>query len=228
MRIARRRPGESARGALLRILKLRGEMTAGQFCTALKITDTAVRRQLSSLKKEGLITHSTHQQGAGRPVYKYRLTDVASAQFPSGYENLSAYLLDTVFDKSGHVGVMNLLRFNNDRLISMLTSRFVNKNLAQRVEEMALYFTENGYMTEWKELPGGNFFLYHQNCALHKLAVRYRQLCILEPRLIESLLGVKISRQQYILKNQPICGYLVDSKRPLIDEQYPNYVDKVL
>jgi len=124
-------------------------------------------------------------------------------------------LLDTVFAQSGHVGVMNLLRLNNDRLITLLMPRFVNKNLAQRVEEMALYYAEHGYMSEWKELSDGNFFLYHQNCALYNLAVRYRQLCILEPRLIEYLLGVKITRQQYILKNQPICGYLIDSKRPL-------------
>jgi predicted ArsR family transcriptional regulator len=215
-RIAKRRPGESAREALLRILKLRGEMTAEQLCMAMKITDTAVRRQLSPLQEEGVITYRKHQQGTGRPTFKYRLTEAASTEFPSGYENLSGDLLDTVFERSGHTGVMNILRSNNDRLISVLMPRFVDKDLQQRVEEIALYFAQNGYMTEWKKLPDGNFFLYHQNCALYKLAVRYRQLCILEPRLIEYLLGVKVSRQQYILKNQPICGYLIDAKRPLI------------
>ncbi len=219
--IAKRRSGESARQAVLRILKLRGEMTAAQLCTAMKITDTAVRRQLSSLQNEGLITYTTHQHGPGRPIYKYHLTEASSQEFPSGYENLSASLLDTVFATSGHVGVMNLLRYNNDQLVSVLMPRFVNKNLAQRVEELALYFVENGYMTEWKSLPDGNLFLYHQNCAIYKLAVRYRQLCILEPRLIEFLLGVKVSRQQYILKNQPVCGYFVDSKRPIIFDAQP-------
>lgn len=128
---------------------------------------------------------------------------------------MAANLLDTVFDESGHTGIMDVLRLNNNRLFAMLLPRFINKNLAERVEEIARYYAENGYMTEWTALPDGNFFLYHQNCAIYKLALRYRQLCILEPRLIESLLGVKVSRQQYILKNAPICGYLVDSKRPL-------------
>jgi len=47
----------------------------------------------------------------------------------------------------------------------------VGKNLAARVEEIARYYTENGYMTEWRALAQGNFFLYHQNCAVYKLAV---------------------------------------------------------
>jgi predicted ArsR family transcriptional regulator len=214
-RIVKRRPGESARQGVLRVLKLRGEATAAELSKAMNVTYTAVRRHLSSLQQEGLITFRTHQHGAGRPIYKYRLTEAASAHFPSGYENLAAYLLDTIFDESGHTGIMDFLRLNNDRLITMLLPRFIDKILAQRVEEIARYFAENGYMTNWTALPDGNFFLYHQNCAIYKVAVRYRQLCVLEPRLIESLLGVKVSRQQYILKNEPICGYLVDSKRDI-------------
>jgi len=214
-RIVKRHPGDSARQAVLHILKLRGEMTAAQLCKAMKITYTAVRRHLSVLRQEGLINSRNHQRGIGRPVYKYSPTVTASAHFPSGYENLAEHLLDTIFDKSGHVGVMNFLRLSNERLISVLMQRFADKSLAQRVELIAQYFADNGYMTSWTALPDGNFFLYHRNCAIYKLAVRYRQLCILEPRLIECLLGVKVFRQQYILKNQPICGYLVDSKRPV-------------
>jgi predicted ArsR family transcriptional regulator len=213
--IIKRLPSEVPRQAVLRILKLRGEVTTAELRKAMRVTDTAVRRQLSLLQKEGLLTHRTDQSGIGRPIYKYRLTDVASKEFPSGYDNLSVSLLDTVFENSGHTGVMDLLRLNNDRLVGALRPGFIGKNLAQRVDQLAKYFADNGYMTRYRTLPDGDFFLYNQNCALYKLAVRYRQLCILEPRLMEALLGVKVSRQQYILKNQPICGYLIDSKRPL-------------
>ena len=214
-RITKRLPGESARQGVLRVVKLRGEATAAELSKAMKITYTAVRRHLSSLQHEGLITSRSHQHGAGRPVYKYRLTEKASASFPAGYDGLAENLLDTVFEQSGHPGIMDLLRLNNNRLIANLSPRFIDKNLRERVEEVARYFADNGYMSNWTALPDGNFFLYHQNCAIYKLAVRYRQLCILEPRLIESLLGVKVTRQQYILKNEPMCGYFVDSKRPL-------------
>lgn len=181
----------------------------------MNVTSTAVRRNISVLQQQELIVSRADNHDAGRPTYKYRLTESAVTQFPSGYEKLAASLLDAVFENGGHVAVMDILKLNNDLLIEKLLPRFKSKNLAGRVEELAHYFAENGYMSDWMKLPDGNFFLYHQNCAVYKLAVLYRQLCILEPRLMESLLGVKVSRQQYILKNQPICGYLVDRQRPL-------------
>jgi hypothetical protein len=54
---------------------------------------------------------------------------------------------------------------------------------------------------------------------VHDLANQYRQLCVLEPRLMENLLGMKVTRQQYILKNDPVCGYIVhvDSALPKPD-----------
>ena len=215
VRVIRRQPGDSTRQALLRLLKVRGEMTAVELCKALKITHTALRRHLSLLQSKGFVVSRSYQHGAGRPAYKYRPAATSSAHFPFGYEDLAGNMLDTVFEKHGHPGVMDLLRLNNEHLVNALALRFRGKSLDKRVQEIAKYFAENGYMTEWSALPDGNFFLYHQNCAIYKLANRFRQLCILEPRLIESLLGVKVSRQQYILKNQPICGYLVNAKRPL-------------
>jgi predicted ArsR family transcriptional regulator len=215
IRSIRHQTSEPTREAVLRVLKLRGEMTAAELCKVLKITHTAVRRHLSLLQSKGLVVSRSYQHGAGRPAYKYRPAATSSAHFPLGYEDLASNLLDTIFEKHGHTGVMDFLRLNNERLVSALAPRFSEKSLRQRVEEMAHYFAEHGYMTDWTELPDGNFFLYHQNCAIYKLAERFRQLCILEPRLMESLLGVKVSRQQYILKNQPICGYLVDAKRPV-------------
>ena len=213
-RYVKRRPGETARQAVLRVLKVRGELSVSDMAKQMNITSTALRRHLSMLQQEGLVsTRPVHYGDAGRPTYLYRLTAEATDKFPSGYEGMAANLLDTLFEEGGHVRVMDFLRDNNCRLVSQLRPRFEGKKLADRVAELAAYFQANGYMTDFAKLKDGNFFLYHQNCAIYKLAFRYRQLCILEPRLMEELLGVKVLRQQYILKDQPVCGYFIDSKR---------------
>lgn len=209
----KRKSGEAARDELIRILKLRGKLTVAELCKSLKITHNAVRRYLAEYQQAGLINSELEQRSIGRPVYVYKLSEQASAAFPTGYEDLVEQLIDTVYENGGHKSVMDFLKANNDRIISSLYPAFVKRSLEERVAALSTYFVERGYMTDWTKLPDGNFFLYHQNCAVYKLAVRYRQLCILEPRLIECLLGVKISRQQYILKGQPICGYLIDTGR---------------
>lgn len=217
--IASREAKEPKRQALLSILKLRGELTISELCQALEVTQTAVRRCIFSLQAEGMIASSIFHKGRGRPAYKYRLTEQAASFFPSGYQSLAEEFLDTIFENGGHKEVMDFLKANNDRVSALLTPSFADKNFAQKVDILSRYFVERGYMTDFLALSDGNFFLFHQNCAVYKIASRYRQICILEPRLIARLLGVKISRQQYILKNQPVCGYLIDSSCPLLESR---------
>lgn len=202
-------PPERTQEAVLLYLKRSGELTVADLCKELGITSMAVRRHLSSLQKEGLVDSKLVRQSRGRPTYFYRLTDKAESLFPSGFQNLASDLLDLVYEQSGHKGVMELLNRRNDRLSKRLQSRVENLPMKQRVQEVAKIFSEGGYMTEWEELPDGNFIIFQRHCAVHDLATQYRQLCVLEPRLMESLLGVKVTREKYILKQDPVCGYIV-------------------
>jgi predicted ArsR family transcriptional regulator len=195
--------------AILFHLKRNGKMSVSELCQVLAITSMAVRRHLTALSQDGLVESEMVRQSRGRPTYHYHLSEKARALFPSGFQTLAADFLEMVYEKGGHKGVMEFLNHRNQKVIKRLSSRMVNKDLAHRVAEIAKIFTEDGYMTEWEALPDGNFVIYQRNCALHDLANQYRQICVLEPRLIETLLGAKVTRQQYMLKNDPVCGYLV-------------------
>ena len=184
-------------------------MAVADLCRVLGITSMAVRRHLGALQQEGLVESEMVRKSRGRPTYQYRLSEKAKNLFPSGFQNLASDLLEMVYEEGGHKRVMEFLSHRNERAAERLKARMANKDLAHRVAEVAKIFSEDGYMTEWEKLPDGNFIIYQRNCALHDLANQYRQICVLEPRLIETLLGAKVTRQQYMLKNDPVCGYLV-------------------
>jgi predicted ArsR family transcriptional regulator len=206
----RRKPAESPRDAALRILKIRTEMTIIELTRSLKLTETAVRRHLQKLQHEGLVSYSPRAQTQGRPVNVYRLTEKATTDyFPTGYQELAARTLDTIFDADGHRGVFDFLVAANQRITRDTVGRLSGKSLRERVQTVAAHFKDNGYMTDFRELPEGKFFLYHQNCAIYNLAAKYKQLCFVELKLIEALVGAKVTREQYIFKGQPICGYLI-------------------
>jgi predicted ArsR family transcriptional regulator len=198
------------RQAILLHLKEHGEMSIPQLCEVLKVTPMAVHRHLTGLKVEGLVFARTQKQGRGRPVMLYSLTEKASSAFPSNFENVAIEVLDVIAERDGQAGVMDVLKRRNQKLVEKLRPRMQDKDLQQKVEEVSRIFSENGYMTQWEALPNGGFFIYQRNCAVHSLAGKYRQLCVMEPKLIEDLLEVKVSRTQYMLKNDPVCGYLVD------------------
>ncbi|MCC6979792.1 MAG: DeoR family transcriptional regulator [Candidatus Melainabacteria bacterium] len=200
---------ETTQQAVLLYLKRHGEMTIGELCDLLDITSMAVRRHISGLMQDGLVLSRMVKQSRGRPTYKYSLTQKAESLFPSGMQTLAVELLDMVFEESGHKGVMQLLKRRNEKRASRLLPRVEGKSLEERVVEVAKIFSEDGYMTEWEKLPDGNFFIFQRHCALHDLANKYRQLCALEPQLMETLLGVRVTREKYMLQNDPVCGYLV-------------------
>lgn len=197
------------RQAVLLHLKEQGEMSIPQLCQALKVTPMAVRRHLTGLKTRGLVAFRVQRQARGRPIMRYSLTKKAWSVFPSNSENLAIDVLDAIRERDGHSGVMDILKRRNEKLLETLRPRMQHKNLRQRVEEVSKIFSENGYMTEWEALPDGAFFIYQRHCAVHNLATQYRQLCILEPKLIEGLLETRVCRTQYMLKDNPVCGYLV-------------------
>lgn len=201
---------ERTHDAVLLHIKRRGEMTVGDLCDVLEITSMAVRRHLVGLQKEGLITSRIEKKQRGRPTYRYSLTAKAQTLFPSGYESLANDLLDAVFEKDGAAGVMELLEFRNKKVVQRLRVELEGKDVAEKIAAVAKFFSESGFMTEWEALPDGNFIIYQRHCAVHDLAKQYRQLCGLEPRLIEDILGVAVTRQQYMLNNDPVCGYLVN------------------
>lgn len=198
------------RQAILLHLKEQSEMSIAQFCRVLRITPMAVHRHLTALKARGLVSSRAQKQARGRPIMLYRLTENAQQTvFPTNFENVAVEVLDAIRERDGHAGVMDILKWRNQKLVEKLRPRMQNKDLKQRVEEVSRIFSENGYMTEWEALPEGGYFIYQRHCAVHNLADQYRQLCIMEPKLIEDLLEVKVARTQYMLKNDPVCGYLV-------------------
>lgn len=200
---------DSTQEAILLYLKREGEMSVSALCEKLGITAMAVRRHLAALHNDGLVDSRIERKSRGRPSYKYKLSNKAEGLFPSGFQTLAMDLLDAVYETSGHQGVMELLSARNRKRITRLLKRVERKNLRERVQEVSTIFSEDGYMTEWEELADGNFFIFQRHCALHDVANQYRQVCALEPQLMESLLGVRVTREKYMLKNDPVCGYRV-------------------
>jgi DeoR family suf operon transcriptional repressor len=200
---------ENTHQAVLHHLKRNNEMTVAELCDVLGVTSMAVRRHLTGLQKDGFVDCRLVRQSRGRPTYRYRLTPKAETLFPSGMTTMAFDLLDAVFEMSGPKGVMEILEKRDELLVKKHRARLEELDFEERIQEVVKIYSENGFMTEWQRLPDGNYFIFQQHCAIHHLATQYRQICVLEPKLIERLLGVKVTREKFMLKDDPICGYLV-------------------
>jgi predicted ArsR family transcriptional regulator len=69
----RKRFFETTRGRLVALLRRR-ELTVDEMASALGVTDNAVRAQLTTLERDGLVEQRGVRRGVGKPSFAYGLT----------------------------------------------------------------------------------------------------------------------------------------------------------
>src|SRR5581483_8737484 len=136
----------STRRQIMRLLRMQGQMTAQQLAAAIHITPMGVRRHLTTLERDGLVSVQAQHQPTGRPTYVYGLTQAGFETFPKSYDLLAMQLLDAVRTREGDARVSQMFAGRMDQLYEQYAPRMAGKNLAARVAELARIQEEAGYM----------------------------------------------------------------------------------
>ncbi len=205
-------PDSSTRREILRLVRLKGGLTAQQLAAELNITSMGVRRYLMALERDGLVRVHTQRQAAGRPTYVYRLTEAGYDTFPNNYHVLATQLLNAVRVREGEAKIEALFAERMDQLFAQYEPRMRGKDLGERVAELARIQDENGYMAVWEKVEDG-YLLKEQNCAIYRVACRFQAACQYEIELFRRLLDANIERVEHQVKGDLACTYLISEKR---------------
>ena len=202
-------PLQETRGEIIALLKKNEGMTAGEIAQKLDFHSMTVRQHLSILEREGYIQHRREKIGRGRPTYIYYLTREAEEQlFPSNYPRFTVGILDALALIDGEAKVNQLLEHQMATKIAAHFRNVTDKSLAEKVQMLATFLNEEGYMVEIEETPTAYIFKEH-NCALGSIAKKYRQLCYQELSLLRNVLNVPVERQCHIATGDQLCSYEV-------------------
>src|SRR5437762_6246928 len=85
----------STRGRIILLLR-RESRTVNELAEALALTDNAVRAQLTTLERDGLVRQSGTRPGRRKPNVTYDLTAKAEHLFPKVYGLILRHLLDVL------------------------------------------------------------------------------------------------------------------------------------
>jgi predicted ArsR family transcriptional regulator len=88
----RKRFFETTRGRLVALLRRR-ELTVDEMAGALGVTDNAVRAQLATLERDGLVEQRGVRRGAGKPSFAYGLTAEFEPTLSRAYSPMLGRLL---------------------------------------------------------------------------------------------------------------------------------------
>ncbi len=193
---------ESARPAILDLLKTTGGANAPALARALGVNVTAARQQLAILQREGLIQVRIERRKVGRPTHVYALTEKAEGLFPQSYGPFALTILRQLREHDGEAKIEQLLAQRTRELLKEYRKRTAGMTADQKLKELARIRAEEGYMAV---CASGRLAEHH--CPIAAIAAEFPQVCRFEKRLFEALLGRRLERTEHIASGGAACVY---------------------
>ncbi len=202
----------TTRRRIMALIKENGELPADELAEYLGISTVAVRRHLTKLESDRLITYNEIQRGMGRPSFVYILGETASSYFPRRYEELATVVLETIQDLYGTEAVDAVFKMRSAHMLESYRQRVNAKSLDKRLDQITQLREADGYMSTWEAEVDGTFILREANCPIIHVAEDCGEACNYDQTLLEDLLDADIERTGHLIHGDGACTYKVKPK----------------
>lgn len=205
---------QQTRRHILEILKERKEATIDEIVTALserigKITAVTVRHHLEILRGDGLVAAPSVRRRSkpGRPQYVYTLTERAADHFPNNYQGLATGLIEQLKDHLPPRKVTEILESVADDMVSR--AMVPDGPVEIRLDHAVAFLRNSGYNASWQN-NGEGLLIQVNNCPYEQVSCDNPEVCTMDRRLIEGLVGKPTRRISCQLDDgQESCTYRV-------------------
>jgi predicted ArsR family transcriptional regulator len=204
--------GHGTRRAIVQYLKQEGALDAETLAVHFNITAMAIRQHLYALQKEGLVTYQEEARPMGRPAKLWQLTPAADRFFPNGYAELTLSLIDSVKEAFGNAGLDRLLDVRTCHQMDAYRAMIPHEEpLERKLELLATFRTQEGYMAEIQSLDDDSFLLIENHCPICAAATACTGLCARELEIFQTILGkgVLVERTEHIVSGERRCVYKI-------------------
>jgi predicted ArsR family transcriptional regulator len=200
---------ESTRGRIVALLR-RGARTVEELAHSVELTDNAVRSQLTSLERDGLVRQEGVRRGAGagKPAVLYELHPDAETLFSSAYPPVLTALLDALVDELPRERSDELLRNVGRRLASGAGGQ-ARGTLEQRVHAAAGVLTALGGEVD-VVVENGVPTIRGHGCPLSAAVARRPETCRAVETLVSEIAGAPV-RECCDHGERPRCRFRVGS-----------------
>jgi len=196
-----------AQRQVLVALKRQGEASATELADTLDISPTAVRQHLSTLRASGLV-HAERQRGQpGRPVERYRGTELAESLFETPDGDLSTEILSFV-EAADPALVGRIFDRRRQLIVEDAVSRLDKSLPEERIGIVTSLLDEQGYLADFEAVGPDHYRINLRSCAIWTVANHFGQACTSELELIRTLIPeATIERTATKIEGSHTCSY---------------------
>jgi predicted ArsR family transcriptional regulator len=209
----------NTRQQVLELLKRSGAgLSADDLAQQIGISAVAVRKHLTALVRDHLVTAEMQRRPMGRPTYVYRPTDEAQDLFPNDYANMATHVLELIRHMDGDHKVDAIFQRRAEILAAELAARVQGATLPERLQQVVQILGEQGYMPEIQQLQEGRprYLLTQYHCPIFRVAKTFPQACACEFDVLLKLLQANVERGDHRMMGHPHCSYLISNSTPNI------------
>jgi len=203
------------REQILHHLKMAGPQEAAVLAENFGLTAMAIRQHLYDLEKSGEISHTTQPRPKGRPAKVWHLTEKSNSHFANSHADLALGLISSVKTAFGEEGMEKLLDIRFHEQVDDYSRRLKDsQNLEERLENLALIRTKEGYMADVLDGPEDQYLFVENHCPVCQVAKTCSGICARELEVFKEIMGddISVERTEHITQGARRCAYAVKPK----------------
>ena len=207
MRWWERHFGGSTRGRVVALLR-RGPHTIEELAEALGLTDNAVRAQISTLERDGVVvaTGTRRDGGVGKPATLYATAPASDTLFSTAYAPTLAALIAELGQRLTVSELRSILRNTGRRLAPADTAR----TFKARVDNAARLLADLGADADLVTTKEG-YEIQSHGCPLAQAVNAHPQTCRIVEQLLSEVTDAKVHEHCDRTSDRPKCAFHIDA-----------------
>ena len=207
MRWWERHFGASTRGRVVAMLR-RGPHTVEELAAHLDLTDNAVRAQLATLERDGVVvaTGQRREGTVGKPATLYETAPASDTLFSAAYAPTLSALLAELGDRLTSTELRSILRSTGRRLAPAATA----KTFKARVDNAARLLADLGADADLVTTSTG-YEIQSHGCPLSQAVNAHPQTCRIVEQLLSEVTDAKVHEHCDRSSDRPKCAFRVDA-----------------
>jgi predicted ArsR family transcriptional regulator len=177
-------------GRIIELLR-RGPMTVDELSVTLGVTRTAVRAQLATLERDGVVEQRGSRRGTSKPSRVYGVTSQAELLLSQAYVPILTQLLHVLAHRLSPAEFDSTMREVGREL--MQDRRVPRGTLHDRVVGASALLNELGGLTEVEE-ENGSYLLRSHGCPLAAATANHPEVCNVLENMLSEFVGSQVTK----------------------------------
>lgn len=201
---------KSTRGRIAALLRV-GPLTIDQLAARLKLTNNAVRAQITMLEEDGVVQKAGALATASKPSATYALTTAAESRYSQLYVPLLAHLLHVLDARMTPKQFDGLMRQVGRSLLGGRPA--AEGTIAERARAASRLLNRFGGLTR-VEKSNSHYVVRSHGCALSAATERHPETCNAVESLLSEFSGLSVTTCCERGERMRCCFEMATDKRP--------------